>query len=273
MKKNISVWTRGFHVAAALGALLLMFVLCALPARANLVSNGTFTGCNGSLTGGCAPANFAIGTSASGTVYNLTNWNISSTSNLHCVAVGNPVTNSALCGAGWNFGHSSDNLKMFALPGAAPGGGNYVLIDGAAAYSATLSQSVTGLTIGASYTLSFYQSAGQEVLASTGAASIDYWQVAFGGQTKGSASQNSITVQPGSTTSPGWQLVTYTFTATAINQTLSFLSVGSGAPPFLFLTGVDLEPVTSTPEPATVALVLAGLVAIPAARKRLHKRG
>jgi len=257
-----------------------MLVLCALPARANLVSNGSFTGCNGSLTGGCSASNFAIGTSGgTQTVYNLTSWTMSSTNNLHCVAVagsGGAYSNNFLCGSGWTGG--TTNLQMFALPGASPDGGNYVLMDGDPKYSGTLSQTLTGLIVGKVYSLSFYQSAGQQTGNSGN--STDFWKVTFtkagGGATYntfGSASQNAITVTSASTTSPGWQQVTYTFTASATSEVLNFLSVGaSGVPPYLFLDGVDVEVASSVPEPGTLSLLLAGLMALPLARRRNQRK-
>jgi len=46
-----------------------------------------------------------------------------------------------------------------------------------------------------------------------------------------------------------------TFTAHTSTQVLSFLSVGTGDPPLVFLDGVNLSAV---PEPGTFALMLAG---------------
>jgi hypothetical protein len=272
VKENNGI--QSVHKTAALGGLFLALV-CVLPARANLVSNGSFTGCNGSLVGGCSASSFAIGTSGviggvQQPIYNLTNWTMTSPNNLHCV-VEAPYTNNQLCGA-WPAGTGSANLKMFALPGASPNGGNYVIMDGDGpnGYSGTLSQTINAnLIIGATYTLTFYQTAGQQQ-GNTGA-STDFWKVTFGSQSQNST---SMAVASQSLVTPVWQQVTMTFTATSVSQTISFLSVGNtGVPPFLFLDGVDLEGPQGTPEPGTLSLILVSLVALPFAGRRWQKRG
>ncbi len=262
-----------------MGGLLAVFVFCAVPARANLVSNGSFTGCNGSLVGGCSASNFAIGTSSSGTVYNLTNWSLTNLNNLKCIAVqtGGTYTNNFLCGSGWTGG--TTNLQMYVLPGASPNGGNYLMSDGDPLYSGTLYQTIAGLTIGKQYTLSFYQTAGQQ--KGNVGNSTDYWKVTMSSgaasagtiyNTFGSTAQNGIAVTSASLTAIPWQQISYTFTASATSEVLNFLAVGqSGVPPYLFLDGVNLD--LATPEPGTLSLLLVGLLAIPLARKHLSKRG
>ena len=262
--------------ALVLGALILAS-FAALPAQANLVFNGGFSSCTATTSSGtssaaCPTSNFAISASATslaagGTNYNLANWTIDNPDNLHCVVV-SPYTNDHLCGTGWTGG--SANLQMFALAGASPDGGNYVLLDGDAGnlYNATLSQTVN-LTAGQTYSLSFYQTAGQQA-ANTGA-STDYWRVVVGSQTFGSATQNQMTVASQSLTTPLWQQVVYTFTATVTGATtVSFTSMGAtGVPPFLFLDGVNL---VATPEPGAFGLVGLALLAVPIARRRFAKR-
>lgn len=242
--------------------------LLALPAQANLLTNGNFSQCTKSTGGSTCPAtNFAVGTSSSGAFYTLTGWTLASPNNLKCVVV-SPYTNDFLCGSGWTGG--SANLKMFALPGASPDGGNYFISDGDSLYSGSLSQTIA-VVANTTYKLTFYQAAGQQQ-ANTGAG-VDYWKVTFTGAISATkTSQNIINVPSQSLVTPVWQQVVYTFTAaTTGNTTLSFLAVGnSGIPPFLFLDGVDLS--VATPEPGSSALVLLGLVGLPLARKYLRKR-
>lgn len=126
-------------------------------------------------------------------------------------------------------------------------------------YPGVLSQTVNGLTPGASYLLSFDYAMGQQ--AGFNGKNLDnYWQVAFGGATLKSG---KLSLEDGGFT--GWQSATMQFTATSASQVLSFLAVGSspGAPPFMLLDNVAME--SAVPEPSTLSLlggaVLAGLLA------------
>ena len=58
-----------------------------------------------------------------------------------------------------------------------------------------------------------------------------------------------------------WEAQTLPFTASSTSEVLSFLAVGtpSGAPPMVFLDGVDMEP--SVPEPSA-GLLLVGVGAV-----------
>jgi hypothetical protein len=77
----------------------------------------------------------------------------------------------------------------------------------------------------------------------------------------GSATQTSsyMTGNGSTNTISPWALQTMTFTATSSTQVLSFLSVGTGDPPLVFLDGINLAPV---PEPATVLLMGAGVLLV-----------
>ena len=162
------------------------------------------------------------------------------------------------------------------FPATSPAGGNFVMMDGDPDFSGPISQTIGGLTIGNSYTLTFYQAAGQED-GFTGA-TTERWSVTFGGSTQLS-SQFSLPDPngPGLPTPLGpWQAQTMTFVATATSQVLSFLAVGTpaGDPPLSFLDGIDLEPVVvaAVPEPITAGLFGLGLLGLGIARKRSRRR-
>jgi hypothetical protein len=119
-------------------------------------------------------------------------------------------------------------------------------------YPGTLSQTITGLTAGTQYTLSFESALAQQV-GFDGANSNNYWQVGFG-----NATQNSTALSIASGGFSGWTTSTLNFTASGASQVLSFLAQGSpGAPPFLLLDNVSLA--AAVPEPSTWGMLLVGI--------------
>jgi hypothetical protein len=159
----------------------------------------------------------------------------------------------------WLYG--PNNGPTFPL---SPDGGNFLAADADPALHGAISQTVTGLTVGQEYDLSFYWGAGQYTTR-TGATTAS-WQVSLGGQT-----QSTGYISNASQSFSGWQQATMFFTATSASEVLSFLAVGtpSGMPPVGVLDGVSLENVT-TPEPgyAILSLGMIAFMAILRARKQ-----
>ncbi|MYM30817.1 PEPxxWA-CTERM sorting domain-containing protein [Duganella sp. CY15W] len=131
-------------------------------------------------------------------------------------------------------------------------GGNIFASD-ALYYPGTLSQSISGLTVGGKYTLTFDYALGQQV-GFDGANSNNYWQVGLGGST-----QNSTALSIANGGFSGWKTASMTFTATNASEVLSFLAKGAspGAPPFMLLDSVSLT--SAVPEPTTWGMLLGGL--------------
>jgi hypothetical protein len=131
-----------------------------------------------------------------------------------------------------------------------PDGGNFIAQDGDF-QQAPISQTITGLTAGGSYIVSFYWAAAQQ--EGFGGSTSDQWQVSLGSQT-----DNTASVGIGSEGFSGWIKQDLKFTATSNTETLSFLANGpGGAPPFALLDGVKMQ---SVPGPESAASMVLGVL-------------
>jgi hypothetical protein len=126
------------------------------------------------------------------------------------------------------IGPPSGNAQMVidGTNGFGPGGG-FGYID----------QSISGLVLGATYTLTFWQAGSQEIHA--GGETTQMFTVSLGDQSFTSPTMDV----PDQGFSP-WQEVSTTFTWDGVGNTLQFMSVGSGEPPFTLLADVSLTGTT-----------------------------
>ena len=142
----------------------------------------------------------------------------------------------------------------------------YIAADGAFQQGA-IEQTLTGLTQGQSYDVTFYQAAGQQ--AGFAGATTDKWQVSLG-----TNSQFSTVINlPDKGIVTGWTKQTLSLTANSTSEVLSFLAVGTpnGLPPFALLAGVTVEP-TAVPEPLTFLGTLTALGLGARLKSRLNKK-
>jgi hypothetical protein len=119
--------------------------------------------------------------------------------------------------------HLNSNVNSLS-----PDGGAFVGLDGDPGFSGPLTQTITSLTIGDTYQLSFYW-AGAELSNRTGYRTIQLTG-SFGGDpfaTPIYPNANPVGT-PGSFS--GWTLETFDFTANATSEVLSFLAVGRPQP-------------------------------------------
>jgi hypothetical protein len=193
--------------------------------RANLVTNGGFD-----LYTGSAPKNYF-------TYVLPTDWSGGGFDTIDAPGTADDV--------------SAPGLPVYpGFPATSPQGGNFVQADSTPGFSSPITQTISGLAVGQSYNLSFYQAAGQEL--NDYYATTDQWEVSLGSQTQYSALMSipQAGVWP-------WEAQTLPFTANSTSELLSFIAIGAGGyPPQIFLDGVDME--ANVPEPSAL-LLLAGV--------------
>jgi hypothetical protein len=235
--------------------------VAALPAAAsaNLVQNGDFS----SLTG---PSNQFIGYPG---YTQINDWSYGNAPNPNAAvydyagadsfpgAPQGPYGNYPLYGPGTGYNNG------FVAP---PGGSNFLASDGEAAYSAPISQTVSGLIPGQTYLLSFTWAGNQFLDSSSESYNGDIsaaWQVSLGTET---FTTPSVTFAAHGFT--GWMTQTFLYTASSTSETLSFLAEGTpnGLPPVALLDGVSL-----IPEPANWSVILLGIAGVGAVTYRRRR--
>jgi X-X-X-Leu-X-X-Gly heptad repeat protein len=149
--------------------------------------------------------------------------------------------------------------------GLAPTAGNFAALDGDFTVGA-LSQTITGLTAGHTYTLSFNYAFGQQ----TG---FDGDTVQYLTETLVGQSFTSSTFDVPSHGFTGWQSFSTTITATTTSEVLTFLATGNlPVPPFAMISNVSLTG-DAAPEPASWAMMIVGMGGIGAMARRRRASG
>ena len=238
---------RNFTVMLALAAATLINTTAAQAATTNLVKNGDFE-----LTSNGTSKQINEGSYARADRTYLTDW---TSKGYNFVLNGSTIDSTkgdtALSLWGPNSYGGRDKTSQNGL-GASPTGGNVLAADWDY-FPGPVTQLVSGMVAGQSYTLSFSYGAAQQI-GYAGANLVNYWDVALGTQKQQTASLSNAS--HGFT---GWQQANMTFTATSSSELLSFMAKGSptGAPPFMLLDGVSL--ISAVPEPSTWGMLLGGL--------------
>lgn len=236
----------------------------------NLVINGDFetNGGRGQLGGGVSSAaSWASGTTGDAAV--AFNFIADGTADDATAGTsgGMPTIYSSSSGTNiflWGPGNGVNN----GFTGSPNGG--YFLASHAVWATAVISQSISGLTPGKQYTLTFDWAQGQ--LTDTQGDTSSGWDVNFGSE---NASTGALALA--SQGFGNWTAFNHNFTATSASQTLSFLAIGgpSATDAMALLDGISLTEVESVgggqvPEPASLALMMAGLMVLSPLR-RLRK--
>jgi len=232
-------------IAFLVGALALGIAAAPATAGPNLVKNGGFE--TTTLTGSSQFSDYFIGNPVS-------DWTTSGYNMIFFAGTATTSGANTQYGPGLTF-HGPANGTSNGYTDS-PTGGNYVGADGAF-ITAPIQQTITGLEVGKRFLVDFDWSAAQQ----TGfdGPTTEQWTVSLGGESYSTPVWNN----PDHGFKP-WSHQTFSFTATAATQVLSFLAVGTpeGRPPFSLLDGVSGATV---PEPATWAMMLGGFAFIGAA--------
>ena len=284
-----AVWNVNVRSFAVAGVIAVSFFGFESTASALGVTNGNFTSTTSS---GNFQAFTGNGNSLTSTI---NNWSAKANGNsaLSFIYGGNytaPVSDVP-------FGSFTLNNTVAVSASAAANAGqvnnNFLVVDADPNYNLAIYQTLTGLSAGTQYAVSFYQAAGAQGPPSqftpTGTVGWDvtlgtdlvggiYTAGAFvptsapGADANGNVTKLSpLTYVETNGNFTGWTQQTVTFTATAATETLSFLAQGTGAiagPPVLFLDGVSI---TATPEPGTIAIAGLGLTVLGMLRRRNRK--
>ncbi len=253
--------------AARMAALTLLACATVVPqARAGveLVTNGGFETTTGSTTGGQLGYNV-----------NATGWTVGSGGYTFlfnsAAGAATGVTGQFGTLSLWDTSNGGANSIT-----ASPNAGNFLALDGAFQQQ-PIYQTLTGLTTGVSYAVTFNWAGAQQsgfngttteamaVLLGNSAitvpGSFSYANVCGQSQVQCTTSLNNI--NHGFT---GWQTSTMYFIASSSTQVLSFLALGTpnGQPPFTLLDGIS----TQIPEPASLAMLAAAVSVLVALRRR-----
>ena len=164
----------------------------------------------------------------------------------------------------WRPGkHAKGTVAKGVLIPSGPGIGNYIGANGRGA----IEQSVTGLTVGTTYAVSFAWAGASRYGGRNDRAATGQWLVSLG-----TSSQSTPTVPVARTGFSGWMTQTFNYVATSSTEVLSFLTTGtpSSQPQLALLANVSM---TAVPEPGGLAVMLPGFVCVLALARRRRRTG
>ena len=149
-----------------------------------------------------------------------------------------------------------------------PNGGNVLIayhVDGVD----SISQTLTGLNAGTSYTLTYTLADADRQTVTYGPGTMS-WIASIGGTVLNTAANPGTIAIAGPQSATPWTTVSYNFVANASSEVLQFLassSVPVAPEPILALDGVKVV-TAPIPEPGTYALLAAGLAAVGVVARR-----
>lgn len=238
----------------------------------NLVQNGTFAQTN---NGTSVPTQFGDGSGGGFTAQQfITDW----TGN-NGYEIWYPNTTAAVNQNAIGEYTSTHNEMLYGPILAPPNGTQtFVGLDGdqSNGVQSSIGQNLTGLTVGATYTVSFDWAAAQ--LQSRTGETQTWLQVSFGSQFETTTPLDNPSESFTGCSVTSWCSTSFNFVADRSSEFLNFLSFGtpSGLPPVALLTNVSV--VHAVPEPPELAmfgigLLGIGLLTVFARRRALRRDG
>lgn len=129
-------------------------------------------------------------------------------------------------------------------------------------WTQSISQTLNSLTVGQHYTLSFDQAMWQQTGYTGPEAATGHWNITLGSDLNADSATMSADNTQNPITYALWEHMSYDFTASSTSQLLTITAVGTGNPPILALSNLELT-ATPVPEPHGVLLVgIAGSMAL-----------
>jgi hypothetical protein len=263
-------WTRTRSViacTAARGAATLTLATLVLAtfangamAQTNLVQNGNFA-----ISGGTTSFQFGLTGGGYSPTESLADW---TSTGYNFVFLPTSTVANGSSGTLTLWSPVSSPASGNGFTNASPTGGNFVAADSDYETEA-ISQTITGLTVGKTYAVSFAWAGAQQEGPSYISPTTDQWSVTLGG----SGTQSTPVLDVTGKGFSGWMTETFDYVATSSTEVLSFLASGTpaGQPPFALLANVSM---TQVPEPASLMVMgtgLAGLLVL-ATRRRIRPK-
>jgi len=199
---------------------------------------------------------------------NVTGW---STSGYNFLFFPGTATTTGAASVSYGQFYLQGNLPSGAsngFPATSPSLGNFVGADGDFSVGA-ITQTITGLTVGIQYAVSFYWGAAQQKGSGYTSATTEQWKV-----TLGSELHSTPIINNPSQGFTGWLSQSLTYTATSTSEVLSFLAAGtpSGAPPFSLLDGVSITAVAEPASWMTLVAAVLSIIGVAHLRRRSSQR-
>ena len=233
--------------------------------QAGLISTGDFSQFTSSAPGG-GPTQ--INNTSTGGYASLKDWTVGTTLGSPNTVLNSYAFITQTTGPNaytFYYPSQSGTIGLWSNPGATPSGQQYAVTLDGYQKAATLSQTLTGLTAGASYQVTFDWAAVQYTTATGNY--TEQFKVSFGGSSQTTALQTVLNKGHSN-----WISESFTFTADSTTDTLTFLSLGtpSGVPPVGILSNVSVT-AAPVPEPSTMLMLGFGGVCIVGIRLRRNR--